>query len=81
MPSRVDSPTSNEPRHASLFRVVNRYVGNLERQVVIELAGGVVEAIYRGELRKQKVLAFATRHCRMNTDRERAAAVLRDLNR
>jgi hypothetical protein len=44
---------------------------------VIHLAGGIAEAIYRGEHRE--VLAFATRHCCMDTDRDRARAVMAHL--
>ena len=42
----------------------------MERQVVIELAGGISEAIYRGERRRDKVLAFARAHCCMDVDLE-----------
>jgi hypothetical protein len=37
----------------------------MEAQVIVELAGGIAEAIHRGERRKQEVLAFATRQRRL----------------
>ena len=48
----------------------------MERQVIIHLAGGIAEAIYRGECRKAHVLDFASEHCAMYTDLARAAAVM-----
>ena len=61
--------------------VAEHYRDPMERQVVIELAGGVAEAIYRGERRKEEVLRFAIRHCCIGTDLKRARAVLGDLRR
>jgi hypothetical protein len=53
----------------------------MEAQVVIELAGGIAEAIHRGEQHRSEVLAFAKAHCAIDVDLERAAAVLGDLRR
>ena len=61
--------------------VAEHYRDPMERQVVIELAGGVAEAIYRSERRKEEVLRFAIRHCCIGTDLKRARAVLGDLRR
>jgi len=46
----------------------------MESQVVIELAGGIAEAAFRGERRPHEVLPFATRHCNIGTDSRQAAA-------
>ena len=62
-------------------RIAEHYRDLMERQVVIELAGGVAEAIYRGERREEEVLRFAIRHCCIGTDLKRARAVLGDLRR
>ena len=51
----------------------------MEAQIVIHLAGGVAEAIYRGERRESEVLAFAEETCRMDTDMEQARDVGCDL--
>ena len=53
----------------------------MEAQVTIELAGGIAEAIYRGERRTREVLAFARAYCNVDVDLERARAVLSDLLR
>jgi hypothetical protein len=49
----------------------------MERQIVIHLAGGIAEAISRGETRDP--LSFAQAHCDMEDDLRRANKVLRDL--
>ena len=56
-----------------------RYRPLMEAQIVIDLAGGVAEAIYRGERRPREVLAFADAHCSIGIDLENARPVLRDL--
>ena len=61
--------------------IAPRYRDLMERQVVIELAGGIAEAIFRGERRGREVLAFAMRHCDMDGDLQRAADVLAELRR
>ena len=61
--------------------IAPRFRPLMEAQVVIHLAGGVAEAIFRGERRAREALAFAVNHCSMDTDLERAAAVLGDLRR
>jgi hypothetical protein len=53
----------------------------MEAQLVIELAGGVAEAVHRGEGRAREVLRFARLHCCIDEHLERAAAVLGDLRR
>ena len=62
-------------------RVSERFRDLMEAQVIVELAGGIAEAIHRGERRKQEVLAFATRQCSIDVDLQRAADVLGDLRR
>jgi hypothetical protein len=46
---------------------------------MISLAGGVAEAIYRGE--RQDVLRFAKSHCNIDVDLENVKEVLGDLRR
>jgi len=53
----------------------------MEAQVSIHLAGGIAEAIHRGERRRHEVLRFATRHCNADADLRLAAAVQADLRR
>jgi len=53
----------------------------MEAQVIIHLGGGIAEAVLRGERRPKEVLAFATRHCDMDNDLEKAVAVGGDLRR
>lgn len=62
-------------------RVGERFGDLMERQVFVHLAGGIAEAIHRGERRKHEALRFATRHCGTDVDLRRAAAVLADLRR
>jgi hypothetical protein len=52
----------------------------MEAQVIIELAGGGAEAFHRGAP-PHEVLSFATAHCAIDVDLDRAAAVLGDLRR
>jgi hypothetical protein len=61
----------------SIDRLTEPYRPLMEWQVVIELAGGLAEAIHRGE--RNEPLWFATRHCGTGTDRRRATSVLTDL--
>jgi hypothetical protein len=61
--------------------IAEPYRDLMEWQVVVELAGGIAEAIHRGERRKQAVLAFAESNCNTDVDLKRAAAVLADLRR
>jgi hypothetical protein len=53
----------------------------MEHQVCIHLAGGIAEAVYRGERRPQQVLAFGAAHCCIEADLEKAASVLREIGR
>ncbi|MGY3131991.1 hypothetical protein ACVWZM_002673 [Bradyrhizobium sp. USDA 4501] len=53
----------------------------MEWQVVIDLAGGISEAISRGERRKKEVFYFATFNCACGDDLKSAAAVLADLRK
>jgi hypothetical protein len=66
-------------RWAAEDRIAPHYRPLMEWQVVIELSGGIAEALYRGERRPHAVLAFAQARCGMNTDLERARAVIDDL--
>ena len=61
--------------------IAPRFGPLMEAQVVVELAGGVAEAVFRGERRRQEVLAFAESNCCIDADLERAAAVLSELRR
>lgn len=56
-----------------------RYLPLMQQQVVNYLAGGIAEAIHRGEREKNEVLAFAQDHCGVNTDLQRAGVVLDQL--
>jgi hypothetical protein len=51
----------------------------MEAQIVIELAGGVAEAIYRGERRPREILRFAKANCCVGIDLEHAKPLLGDL--
>ena len=61
--------------------IAPRFRPLMEAQVVIELAGGVAEAVFRGEQRKHAILAFAVSNCAIDADLTRAAAVLSELRR
>ena len=54
-------------------RVAPRFRDLMELQSAIHLAGGLAEAIHRGERRKEEILQFATRHCGTDVDLQRAA--------
>jgi hypothetical protein len=62
-------------------RVGERFRDLMEAQVSIHLAGGIAEAIHRGERRRHEVLRFATRHCKADADLRLAAVVQADLRR
>src|SRR5258708_13794030 len=62
-------------------RISEPYRDLMEWQIVIELAGGIAEAVHRGERRPHAILAHAASHCSTATDLTRAAAVLADLSR
>lgn len=62
-------------------RVSERFRDLMEAQVSIHLAGGIADAIHRGERRGRAVLSFATRHCNADADLRRARTVLADLYR
>lgn len=51
----------------------------MQWQIIANLAGGVAEAIHRGERRKQDVMWFALLNCGTEGDLEDADAVLADL--
>jgi hypothetical protein len=53
----------------------------MEAQITIHLAGGVAEAIHRGERRRSEVLRFAKANCHTDTDLRMAGAVQADLDR
>ena len=53
----------------------------MEAQVIIELSGGIAEALHRGEWRKRAILGYSQRHCQCDTDLTKARAVLGDLRR
>jgi hypothetical protein len=49
-----------------------------EAQALVHLSGGIGEAIYRGEQRRDHVLRFAERYCGCDTDLARARTLMRD---
>jgi hypothetical protein len=53
----------------------------MEWQIMIDLAGGIAEAISRGERRKKKVFWFAVFNCGCRDDLKTAAAVVADLRK
>jgi hypothetical protein len=53
----------------------------MEWEIVINMAGGVAEAIYRGERRQREVMWFALMNCGTEGDLDDAEVVLADLNR
>jgi hypothetical protein len=53
----------------------------MQRQIVTHLAGGVGEAVHRGERRKHQVLRDAMTCCAMDADLQRERALLVDLRR
>lgn len=63
----------------SIARLAEPYRDLMEWQIVIELAGGIAEAIRRGERRRREVMWFAAINCNIAVDLEQATAVLADL--
>ena len=65
------------------LRIAEEWRDAMEWQIITDLAGGIAEAIYRGERRKREVLCFASFNCGMygggNGDLASSAAVLADL--
>jgi hypothetical protein len=59
--------------------IAPRFHDLMRRQAVVHLAGGVGEAIARGETRKSHVLRFAKVNCAMDGDLQREQALLFDL--
>jgi hypothetical protein len=55
------------------------YRDAMEWQIVIDQAGGIAEAIHRGERRIKKVMHFATVNCSCGDDLANISAVLADL--
>ena len=51
----------------------------MEWQIVIDMAGGIAEAIHRGERRQRQVFWFAMLNCGADGDLEDAEAVCADL--
>jgi hypothetical protein len=62
-------------------RINWKYRDAMEWQIVIDLAGGIAEAISRGERRKKEVFLFAACNCACDDDLKNAAAVLADLRK
>jgi hypothetical protein len=62
-------------------RIDWKYRDAMEWQIVIDLAGGIAEAISRGERRKKEVFWFATFKCACRDDLKNAAAVVADLRK
>jgi hypothetical protein len=61
-------------------RIAPEWREAMEWHIVIMLAGGIAEAIARGERRKRQVLPFAIAHCGCRTDRVQVAKTLDDLH-
>jgi hypothetical protein len=62
-------------------RIDWKYHEAMEWQIVIDLAGGIAEAISRGERRKKEIFWFAAFNCACGDDLKSAAAVLADLRK
>jgi hypothetical protein len=62
-------------------RIDRAYRDVMEWQIVIDLAGGIAEAISRGERRKKEVFWFAVFNCACGDDLKNAAAILADLRK
>jgi hypothetical protein len=73
--TQVYMPEWSEDRIADQFRDA------MEWQIIVELAGGIAEAIYQGEWRKHRVLGFAAFNCGADNDLDRSAELLADLRR
>ena len=58
-----------------------RWGDAMQWQIVIDMAGGVAEAIHRGERRQREVFWFALINCGTDGDLENAEAVCADLRR
>lgn len=56
-----------------------RWQDAMEWQIVIDLAGGVAEAIHRGEYRQREMFWFVLLNCGTEQDLENAEAVCADL--
>ena len=61
------------------YRIAPRYLDLMKAQAL--MAGGLAEAIHRGERRRHQVLAFAKAHCHLDEDMALAAGVLAHLHR
>jgi hypothetical protein len=61
-------------------RIHERYREAMEWQIVINQAGGVAEAIYRGERRKKHIMWFSAFNCGVDGDLKQTADVLVDLH-
>jgi hypothetical protein len=78
---RRDEHLFDQLAHRMHRRTVSRPDGAANRQIVVHLAGGIAEAISRGERRKHAVLRFAKLSCNADADLKLAAAVLADLRK
>ena len=62
-------------------RASRNATSTLEAQAVVHFAGGIREAIHRGERRRLEVLRFAKLNCDTEADLKLAEGVLADLRR
>jgi len=60
-------------------RIHARWRSAMEWQIVFGMAGGIAEAVFRGELRQGKVYGFASANCGMKTDMAELSDVMDDL--
>jgi hypothetical protein len=60
-------------------RIANEWREAMEWHILIMQAGGIAEAIYRGERRKRDVLYFAILNCGCRSDHEQVTKTLADL--
>jgi hypothetical protein len=61
--------------------ITEAYNPLMESQIVVNLGGGLAEAMFRGETREREALAFAELYCSMDDDLEQASDVLDAMHR
>lgn len=62
-------------------RITHAWRDAMEWQIIINMAGPIAEAIYRGEKRKSDVLWFAVFYCGARQDVDEAGKVINDLRK
>jgi hypothetical protein len=81
---RLDGICHSQSTYSSAWpaehRIAIEWREAMEWNIVIFQAGGIAEAIYRGERRKHNILRFAMRHCGCSLDQMKVEATLADLH-